>query len=409
MYITRHIEPVIARIGREFKALLVTGARQVGKSTLLKHLYHDIGYVTFDDPVLLEETRLEPGLFFMNHSTPITLDEVQYIQHLFPYIKMKCDSSNECGQFFMTGSQSFQLMRQVSESLAGRVAILELTGLSLREIKNINFTEPFIPTMEYIKHREKQSVSLDNNLWETIHRGSYPALYESNIDWQVFYSSYVRTYIQRDINDLLKVKNHSQFVRFLSAVAARTGQVLNYTKIADQIDVTVNTVKEWLSLLEASNVIFILQPFSNSSLTRAIKTPKLYFYDTGLVCFLAKYQTPQTAMNGALAGELFETFVMSEIVKSFVNAGIDYRMYLTYYRGKDKTRESEIDLLIEIDDTIYPVEIKLSANPRLDMTNAFDVIDKIKNKRRGMGTVVCMYDKPVYLNENNIALPISYI
>ena len=250
-----------------------------------------------------------------------------------------------------------------------------------------------------------------NDIWQFIHRGSYPALYESDVDWQIFYSSYVQTYLSRDVNDLLKVKNHMKFMRFLTAMAARTGQMLNYSKVAEQADITIATAKEWTSVLEASGLIYIMQPFSNSALTRAIKTPKVYFRDTGLVCFLTKYQTPENAMNGAMAGELFETFVVSEILKSFSNAGLDYRMFVTYYRGKDKSevRESEIDLLIEEGNTIYPIEIKMSANPKLSMTNSFDVIDKIKGKQRGTGTILCMYDSPLWLKERVIALPIEYI
>ena len=408
MYIQRNIELKIKQISSGFKAILVTGPRQSGKSTLLKHLFPNQTYLTFDDPLLAEEAQREPGLFFRNHKTPIILDEVQYISNLFPYIKMECDKSDKKGQFFLTGSQSFHLMRHVSESLAGRVAIFELSGLSLREIDAVANTRPFIPTDEYITEREK-TYKKHQDLWEIIHRGSYPALYETDLDWNTFYSSYVQTYLQRDINDLLKVKNHLQFIKFLTAMAARTGQMLNFAKVAEQADVTAATVKEWTSILEASGVIYLLQPFSNSALTRAVKTPKLYFRDTGLVCFLTKYQTADTAMSGAMAGELFETFAVSEIIKSFTNAGLDYRMYLTYYRGKDKARESEIDLLIEAGDIIYPVEIKMSANPRLDMSKNFDVLDKVKNKKRGTGIILCMYDKKISLNEKTIVLPVEYV
>lgn len=408
MYIKRSMENFIQNAGNSFKAILVTGARQVGKSTLLRHLFPERRYLTFDDPILLEEAGREPGLFFRNHPVPITLDEVQYIQHLFPYIKMTCDASEDRGLFALTGSQSFRLMKHVSESLAGRVAIFELAGLSLREIDSCDFNRPFIPTADYIAERGKK-YRRRPNIWEIIHRGSYPALYESDVDWQTFYSSYVQTYLNRDVNELLRVKDQIRFTRFLTAMAARTGNVLNYAKAAEQADVTAATAKEWTSILEASGLIAILPPYSNSALTRAIKTPKIYFRDTGLVCFLTKYRTAETAMNGALAGGLFETFVVSEIIKSFSNAGIDYRMYLTYYRGKDKARKSEIDLVIEDGDTLYPVEIKMTANPRLDMTNSFDVLDKVKGKKRGKGVLLCLYDKVTSLNENATALPVEYI
>jgi predicted AAA+ superfamily ATPase len=258
-----------------------------------------------------------------------------------------------------------------------------------------------------------------DDIWKVIHRGSYPAIADENVDWQTFYSSYVQTYITRDINQLSKIQDNLKFTHFLTAMAARTAQMLNYSSVADEIEVSVSTVKHWTSLLEASGIIHIMQPFSNSALKRAIKTPKIFFRDTGLVCFLTRYQTPETAAVGALAGNLFETFVVSEILKSFSNAGKDYRMYVTYYRGKDKIRkrsngeqiqrESEIDMIIEKDGTLYPIEIKLSANPKLSMTNAFDVLDDIPSKKRGIGAIICMYDRPLWLKSNIVALPVEFI
>lgn len=417
MYIQRSLEKTIKRAEKGFKSILVTGPRQVGKSTILKHLYEDRRYITFDNPVLLAETKREPGLFFRNNRPPVTLDEVQYITELFPYIKMECDGSDEKGQFLLTGSQQYHLMKNVSESLAGRIAILELAGLSLREIQQDPFDKPFIPTEEYIHERE-QTYHPCKNIWKIIHRGSYPALMDPNVDWQTFYGSYVQTYLERDINELGNVKDKLKFTQFLTAMAARTGGLLNYSSVASQIEITAATAKEWTSLLEASGIIYLLHPYSNSALTRAIKTPKMYFRDTGLVCFLTKYQTAETAMNGALAGELFETFAISEILKSFSNAGKDYQMYIAYYRGKDKSRkretdtfterEAEIDLIIEQDDILYPIEIKMSANPKLSMTNAFDVIERIPGKKRGTGVILCLYDSPLWLNESTIALPVEF-
>ncbi|MCD8096562.1 MAG: ATP-binding protein, partial [Lachnospiraceae bacterium] len=406
MYKKRAIESLIQKTEKGFKSVLVTGPRQVGKSTVLQHLYQDRKYVTFDDLLLLAETKAEPGLFFRNNRPPIVLDEVQYIAELFPYIKMECDRSDEKGRFLLTGSQQYHLMRNVSESLAGRIAILELAGLSMRELTDCPFDAPFIPSENYIEERKKTYTRIDD-IWKIIHRGGYPALLDENVDWQTFYSSYIQTYLDRDINELGNVKDKLKFTQFLTAAAARTGQMLNYSSIAEQVEVSVGTVKEWISLLEASGIVYILQPFSNSALKRAIRTPKLYFRDTGLACFLTRYQSAETARSGALAGELFETFVVSEILKSFSNAGLDYRMYVSWYRGKDKRRftengqkqerESEIDLLIEQNGVIYPVEIKMSANPKLSMTNAFDVLDRIPEKKCGTGVIVCLYDSVLWL------------
>lgn len=418
MYVKRAMEEVIQRAEKGFKAVLVTGPRQVGKSTILKHLHGERRYITFDDPVLLAETKREPGLFFRNNKPPVILDEVQYITELFPYIKMECDNSETNGKIDLTGSQQYHLMKNVSESLAGRVAVLELSGLSLREQQGISFAKPFIPTKEYIEERGN-CYQICDDIWAVIHRGSYPALSDSEVDWQTFYSSYVQTYIERDINELGQVKDRLKFTQFLTAMAARTGQMLNYAAVAAQLEIPAATVKEWMSLLEASGILYVMQPFSNSALTRAIKTPKIYFRDTGLTCFLTKYQTPEMAMNGAMAGALFETYVVSEVLKSFSNAGKDYRMYVSYYRGKDKIRrqkngqkqerESEIDLLIEEGDTIFPVEIKMSANPKRDMANAFDVLQRIPGKKIGNGVILCMYEQPLWLADKVVSLPVEFV
>ena len=356
MYRKRAIEKTILQTDRTFKAILVTGARQVGKSTLLRHLFEKDDYYTFDDLLLRQEILREPGLFFRNHMPPVTLDEVQYISELFSYIKMECDRREEKGLIRMTGSQKYHLMKNISESLAGRVAILDMWGLSLREWRDDHFDMPFLPTENYLKERKETSSRCDH-LWELIHRGSYPALLDQDVPWQTFFSSYVQTYIERDVNELTQIKDKLKFTQFLTVAATRTGQMLNYSSMADQLDISVSTVKEWISILETSGILYLLQPFSNSALTRAIKTPKLYFCDTGLACYLMRYPTPETAMNGAMAGAIFETFVMAEIIKSYANVGIDYRMIMSYYRGKDKIRRkveggdtakaAEIDLIIE--------------------------------------------------------------
>ena len=238
---------------------------------------------------------------------PVTLDEVQYISELFSYIKMECDRREEKGLIRMTGSQKYHLMKNISESLAGRVAILDMWGLSLREWRDDPFDMPFLPTENYLKERKETSSRCDH-LWELIHRGSYPALLDQDVPWQTFFSSYVQTYIERDVNELTQIKDKLKFTQFLTVAATRTGQMLNYSSMADQLDISVSTVKEWISILETSGILYLLQPFSNSALTRAIKTPKLYFCGTGLACYLMRYPTPETAMNGAMAGAIFEKY-----------------------------------------------------------------------------------------------------
>lgn len=297
----------------------------------------------------------------------------------------------------------------MSESLAGRVSISELAGLSLREIYNIKFNRHFVPTDECLTEREKD-IKKYNDLWKIIHKGSYPELYDMERDWQEFYSSYVTTYLERDINKLISA-NSITFTKFLTAVAARTGEILNYAHIAGEISVSEPTVKTWISILERTGIVFLLQPYSANALNRAIRAPKLYFRDTGLACYLTRWLTADALKCSAVAGNMFETFVMSEILKSYSNEGKDYRFQIFYYRGKDKNKtiENEIDLIIEENGVLYPVEIKMTGNPKADMGAANPVLDKIQEKSRGIGVILCLVDKKTYLRENLAALPIEYI
>ena len=282
-------------------------------------------------------------------------------------------------------------------------------GLSLREIHGIEFNKHFIPSEEYINAREKEMKPY-SELWETIHRGSYPELYSSERDWQEYYSSCVSTYLERDINELIS-SDSITFTKFLTAVAARTGEMLSYANIAGEIGVSEPTVKKWISILERTGIVYLLQPYSASVLKRAIKSPKIYFRDTGLACYLTRWLTPDTLKCSAVAGNMFETFVVSEILKSYVNEGKDYRFNIFYYRGKDKSSagENEIDLIIEEDGILYPIEIRMSGNPKASMAGTNMVLDKVVEKSRGLGVILCLIDKKTYLRENLVALPIEYI
>lgn len=418
MYIKRNIEAVLKKRAGSSRCILVTGARQVGKSTLLKTLYPNVRYVTFDDKLLLNTAIDDPKLFLKNLPKPSIIDEVQYASEIFPYIKIECDKPDMYENYYLTGSQQMKLMSKVQESLAGRISILELQNLSLRELNGIGFNQHFVPTEEYISGREKQ-LKPYNDLWKTIHRGMYPEMHVTERDWLDFYSSYVRTYLERDIKEEIEIKDTLAFTRFLSAAAARTAQMLNYASIAQEVGVTQATIKNWISVLERTGIIFILQPYYSSHLTRAIKTPKLYFRDTGLACYLSKWNGAEALERSAVAGNMFETFVISEILKSFSNEGSDYTFNVFYYRGKDKKRikengetfeeESEIDLIIEENGTLYPIEIKKSASPNKGMASAFEVLDKDVDKKRGMGAIVCLYDDKLYLADNLVVLPIEYI
>lgn len=408
-YIERAISKVLKNRVRNSKCTLVVGARQVGKSTLIQHDFSEYHRTTFDDQLTRLQAKEEPKLFFLNNPCPLIIDEVQKEPSVLEEIKQIVDNSQNRGQFILTGSAKLELMKGVSESLAGRVSICELGGLSLREIYQVPFNGHFVPTERYICEREKELRHYED-IWEIIHKGSYPELYDVDRDWLDFYSSYVATYLERDINGLISADSIT-FTKFLTAVAARTGEMLNYNNIASEIGVSEPTVKSWISILERTGIIYILQPYSSSALNRAIKTQKIYFRDTGLACYLTKWLTADALKNSAVAGSMFETFVVSEILKSYSNEGRDYQFQIFYYRGKDKSTagENEIDLIIEENGVLYPVEIKMTGNPKASMGSANTILDKIPEKKRGMGVILCMVSQKTYLRENLVALPIEYI
>ena len=418
--IKRHMEPIIARRAANSKAILLTGPRQVGKSTLFKHLFTDVNQVTFDDDLLLAQASEDAGLFLLNNPAPLMIDEVQKCTSIFNRLKIVLDNTEEHGNFFLTGSQKLQLMENVSESLAGRISVMELEGLSLREITGVEFNKHFVPSGDYISSREKALKDYPADIWSIIHRGSYPELYANpDREWVDYYQSYVKTYLERDVNQLIKTKNHMTFVRFMTAVAARTGQVLNYANIAAELSVSEITVKEWISILERSGIIYLLKPYTANALNRAIKTPKMYFRDTGLCAYLTRWLTPETLKSGAMSGAVFETFVINEILKSYSNEGLDYDFDVFYYNGRDKKKrmkdghiieaDGEIDLIIQENGILYPIEIKMTTVPKAVMASEFDVLDKVPEKKRGMGAIICLIDRKLYLRENLVALPLNFV
>lgn len=405
-YIPRQIQAVLEKTIRQFPATLVTGSRQVGKSTLLKHIARDYSYLTLDDPLLLTQAKEEPQLFFLNHTGKLILDEIQYAPELFPLLKLHIDRQEENGLYLLSGSQAFQLMQNIGESLAGRIAILRLTGLSLREIGGVDFQEPFIPTIDYCQQREKQLTSF-NQLWDIIHKGWMPRLYQQETDWAMYYASYVATYIERDVRQLTQVSNLNDFTKFMVAVAARSGELLNYQSISQEVGVSNETIKRWIAILETSGIIYLLKPYYNNHLQRAIKTPKLYVLDTGLMAYLTKWLTPDTLKNGAKSGQFFETFVVSEIIKSFYNRGLEPPIY--FYRD---TNQKEIDILIEIEGKVYPIEIKTTANPNAKMAKHFSILrEKLPETdiQVAHGTIISQYPQKVWLAENLLGLNVSYL
>ena len=409
MYIRRHIELTINRISRMYPAVIITGPRQVGKTTVLKQVCKGIQYITLDDPGIMEYAKKESGLFFRTYTPPVVLDEVQYAPELFPYIKMIADETKEKRLFYMTGSQAFHLMKNVTESLAGRIGILQMLGLSLREILEIEDSTPFIPTSEYIENTRKGLKDLSHqDIWEIIHRGSMPRLYQEDIDehfWRQFYGDYIRTYIERDVRALTQIGDHTAFLQFMRLLAAMTGQMLNYSRIAKDIGKSVDTVKSWVSVLRTSGIVFLLQPYYNNFNKRVVKTPKIYFLDTGLVSYLTGWYASEQLQFGAMNGSIFETFVISEIIKGYYNRGYD-DLGFSYYRDKDM---NEIDLIIESNGVLHLIEIKKTGNPGKQDIKAFVKLDGNEQKPVGEGGIICLSDSVRFITPKNRVIPIRYV
>lgn len=384
MYLTRTLESWFKEASRQFPVLLVTGARQVGKTTFLRRASEpERTYVTLDDPLVLALAKSDPALFMQRFPPPVLIDEIQYAPELFPYIKMACDQRRSPNLFWLTGSQQFQMMRGVSESLAGRVGILQLLGFSRRELLGRGETsKPFLPLPE----ESNTGSPLDlMELYRLIWRGSFPAIAASDQgDRDLFYSSYIQTYLQRDIRDLARVGDEMAFLRFVRAAAARTGQLLNMADLARDADVAFNTAKSWLSILQTSGIVYLLEPYHSNLTKRLVKTPKLYFLDTGLCAYLTQWSTPETLESGAMSGAILETWIMGELLKSYWHNGRPAPFF--YYRDKDK---KEIDLLIVKDGTIYPLEFKKSASPGTGDVRHFSVLANLKLPI-GAGAVVCL-------------------
>ncbi|MBE6749304.1 MAG: ATP-binding protein [Ruminococcaceae bacterium] len=407
MYIKRHAEKTVEQLSKMFGAVLVAGPRQVGKTTMLDKLTSGIGKVTLDDPILRASAEEESITFFKDNPPPVFVDEIQKTPALFEQIKIFLDRDHKKGQFYMCGSQQFKMMKGVSETLAGRIGLVTLLGLSLREAYSVANDTPFIPTPEYFVERKTELADLSyNDIWKIIHRGSMPELRENpDFDWQMFYGAYVRTYIDRDVRELSEIGDTVKFTKFMVAVAACTGQLLNLASLSRDVGISQPTAERWLSILVASNIVYLLQPYSNNVVKRSIKTPKLYFLDTGLAAYLTKWNTPDVLKNGAMAGAFFETFVVSEIIKSYYNKGI-LELPLYFYRDKDMR---EIDLLIEDSGTLYPLEMKKHADPSKKDIESFSVLDKISNMRRGPGGVICLYDKLITLQGDDKIIPVNYL
>ena len=418
-YKNRTIENSLNSLIDNCPIIMVTGPRQVGKTTLLNHLASisdkKINYVSLDNLLIRNQAIEDPELFLRNYETPLIIDEFQYAPELLSYIKINVDKARKNEMFgdgkdvgtlyYLTGSQIFQTMNNVSESLAGRIGILDLYGFSRRELENLE--EPiFIPDINLLKNKEKIKTETTGKIFKNIMDGSYPEVKNDNgRNREQFYESYIRTYIERDVRTLINIKDENKFIKFISAVAARTAQEYNAFDIANDIGIDSKTVDEWISILRNTNLIYMLQAYSNNNIKKAIKRPKIYFMDTGLACYLTGYINSETLEKSAYNGAIFETYIISEIIKSYTNNGKNPKTRLYYYRD---TNQKEIDLLVFYDNKVYPIEIKKSANPGKIAIKNFEVVKNF-GVEIGNGVVLCMVENIIAIDDNNYYVPIEYI
>ncbi len=401
-YIKRDMEDVILKLTKEYSCILISGPRQVGKTTMLKKIMNpDRHVVSLDDLNERSIARTDPELFLSIHPAPVLIDEVQYAPELFTYIKIAIDNGAPAGSFWLTGSQSFKLMT-LAESLAGRTAILHLSSLSQKEIYGKGKNKPFSVDIESVASKKGERKSADaNEIYRRIFEGSLPGHISGKFtDREIFYSGYLQTYISRDIKDEIPNINETEFLDFIRAAACRAGQMLNIHSIAADVGISDDTAKRWLHLLEKSDIIFYLTPYSNNLLKRTIKTKKMYFFDTGLVAYLTRYSSPEILLNGSINGAILENYVVSEIRKTYLNSGRE--CYLNYYRNKEN---KEIDLIIESDGLLHPLEIKKASTPTLSMVNGFDVLKKAAIPT-GMGGVICLKENFTALDKDTLVIPV---
>lgn len=419
-YIPRALEPVVRKHSNHFKAVLVTGPRQVGKTTMLKHLMeqeeaegiHRV-YVSMDDTALRQAAVSDPALFLQRYDLPILIDEVQKAPELLPYIKIILDETDKMGTVWLTGSQPLHLMKHVSESLAGRISIIEMLGLSHAEISGIP-SEPFIPGQDYFHSRMAMASPVSvKEMFGNIFAGSLPAIRALPDDLRAAaYEAYLDTYVMRDIRDLSQVGDELKFRRFVTAAAALTSRPVVYSELARIADINEKTAKSWLALLEASYLVKLVPAYSNNILKRLNKQPIMHFTDTGLAAYLTGWANPQTLESGAMNGQIFESYAYGEIVRSYLNAGV--RPPLWFFRSNDK---KEIDLLLERDSSLFPIEIKKSASPRLSDARNFRVLNPLESedvpaelsvlkRDLGCGTIVCMSNDAYPLGEDIWAFPL---
>jgi len=406
-YINRHLERKFTHMSGFFKAVLVTGARQVGKTTMLKHLSkgQNRTYVSLDNTMARELAQSDPVLFFQTYKPPILIDEVQKAPELFEQIKIICDESEEKGLFWLTGSQQFKMLKKAQETLAGRVCILTMYSLSQTEKAGVVFETELDYSLACFQERLKLVPKNDVvKVFEHIWRGGMPEVqFADNEQMQEYYNSYINTHLMRDVAEQGGITDTVRFTKFLAACASLVSQQVNYKNLSEATGISEPTAKDWLQLLEGMCILHLLQPYANNALSRLTKTPKLYFCDTGLAAYLSMWLTRETLMNGAANGHFYENYVIMEFLKSYSYS--KSKVNITYYRDQNA---KEIDVFIEENNFIHPLEIKKTANPDRREVKKFSVLDKA-SLQRGAGGIVCMCEEPMPIDSANTFIPCNLI
>lgn len=406
-YIERSLERKFLSMNKVFKVVMVVGARQVGKSTMLKHFAEKEGrtVVSMDDSRLRDLARKDPSLFFQVYKPPILIDEVQKAPELFEQIKIICDNSEEKGQFWLTGSQSKRLIKQAGDSLAGRICLLKMYSLSQKEIAGIDVPDPLEFSFDALRTRGEAFPA--NNIvdvFSRIWRGGMPELLQLDAEQtHEYWSSYIDMYLLRDAVDDNGITDTEGFRKFLRACAAFNGQLLNYSDIAQASGISSVTAKEWMKVLQTMGIVFLLEPFYTNELKRLVKKPKLYFCDTGLCAWLSSWTSRETLMGGAAAGHYFENYVVGEFLREYAYGTEPGN--LNFYRDSN---QKEIDLVIEQDGVLHPIEIKLSSNPDSRAIKTFSVLDKA-GKQVGPGGIVCMTEDAFPIDGANTLIPANIL
>ena len=403
-YKNRLIQKKFLRMSEVFPVVLVTGARQIGKTTMLEHLGQgqERTYVTLDDLSIRDMAVNDPVMFFQNFKPPIIIDEIQYAPNLFSQIKLMVDKNKKAGEFWLTGSQSYSLIKNVSESLAGRVGIIEMSSFTIDEkLENINDELLEFDIDDLVNRFKKCDKYSIGDLFEFIYYGGMPRTFDLTHEIRNdYYKTYIRTYLMRDVMELGKISDTIRFNRFLIACAAMVSSVLNISTLAVAADISQPTAKEWLQVLQGLGIVYLIQPYSNNNIKRLAKSPKIYFYDTGLAAQLSLWPSSKTLQMGNMSGAYFENFVMNQIIKK-ISAGSS-NVNLFYYRDTD---QKEIDVIIESYDGLTPIEIKLSSNPHHSDMKKFDVLKKFGKDIRA-GAIICTIDKPLIVNTGNMLVPV---